>query len=219
MSRTKTNLRTDREQYTRSNAATARPFTLVNPAETLARDWPNTNERQEMVTSTITLKIDWDSATCFTYSTDNEPARASGFFRFSFTRRENPSAKPSREKISVTSAVSDQSQFTLHIRRSNARVFAWISRKRLGKYCVRCFEERMGSFRVWKTQQASRGSLATCYWIKERCFRESSNWFRKVCSILGFVYRVFLCGTNKLEPKKPDALEGYSLYCVQPSFF
>ena len=39
----------------RSNAATARLLTLVKPAETLARDWPNTNERREMVTSTITL--------------------------------------------------------------------------------------------------------------------------------------------------------------------
>ena len=34
MSRTKTNRRTDREQYTRSNAATARLLTLVKPAET-----------------------------------------------------------------------------------------------------------------------------------------------------------------------------------------
>ena len=34
----KTNWRTDREQYTRSNAATARLLTLVKPAETLARD-------------------------------------------------------------------------------------------------------------------------------------------------------------------------------------
>ena len=41
----------------------------------------------------------------------------------SFTRREKPSAKTSREKISVTSNVSDQSQFTLHIPRSNSRVF------------------------------------------------------------------------------------------------
>ena len=32
--RTKTNRRTDREQYTRSNAATARLLTLVKPAET-----------------------------------------------------------------------------------------------------------------------------------------------------------------------------------------
>ena len=30
-------------------------FTLVKPAETEARDWPNTNERRGMVTSTITL--------------------------------------------------------------------------------------------------------------------------------------------------------------------
>ena len=79
MSRTKTNRRTDREQYTRSNAATARLLTLVKPAETLARDWPNTNERRGMVTSTITLlytilqtihQIDWDSVTSITYFTD-----------------------------------------------------------------------------------------------------------------------------------------------------
>ena len=54
-SRTKTNRRTDREQYTRSNAANARPLTLVKPAETLVRDWLNINERREMMTSTITL--------------------------------------------------------------------------------------------------------------------------------------------------------------------
>ena len=34
MSRTKTNRRTDREQYTRSNVATARLLTLLKPAET-----------------------------------------------------------------------------------------------------------------------------------------------------------------------------------------
>ena len=38
MSRTKTNRRTDREQYTRSNAATAMLLTSVKPAETLACD-------------------------------------------------------------------------------------------------------------------------------------------------------------------------------------
>ena len=43
------------DEYARSNAATARPLTLVKPAEILARDWLNTNERQEMVTTTITL--------------------------------------------------------------------------------------------------------------------------------------------------------------------
>ena len=68
MSRTKTNRRTDRERYTRSNGATARLLTLVKPAETLARDWPNKNERREMMTSTITL-LSTDSTTC-TYSTD-----------------------------------------------------------------------------------------------------------------------------------------------------
>ena len=51
MSRAKTNWRTDREQYTRSIAATARPLTLVKPA----RDSPNTNEWLEMVTSIITF--------------------------------------------------------------------------------------------------------------------------------------------------------------------
>ena len=75
MSRTKTNRRTDRQQYTRSNPATARLLTFVNLAETLAPDWPNTNKRLEMVTSTITLlskknQIDWDSATCITNATD-----------------------------------------------------------------------------------------------------------------------------------------------------
>ena len=114
----------------------------------------------------------------------------------SFIRRETPSAKQSREKISVTSAVNDQPKFILHIRRSNERVFEWISCECMGKYSGRRFEERMGSFRVWKTQQASTGSLLTCCWIKERCFRESSNRFRNVCSISGFAYCVFLCGTN-----------------------
>ena len=55
MSRTKTNRRTDREQYTRSNAMTARLLTLVKWVETLTRDWLNTNEWREMVMSTSTL--------------------------------------------------------------------------------------------------------------------------------------------------------------------
>ena len=53
---------------------TARLLTLVKPIEALAHDWAKTNERREMVTSTITLQtkhqIDWDSATCITYSTN-----------------------------------------------------------------------------------------------------------------------------------------------------
>ena len=64
---------TDREQYTRSNAATARPPTSVHTAETLACDRPNTNEQQEMVTKhhlQAKHQIDWDSVTCITYSTD-----------------------------------------------------------------------------------------------------------------------------------------------------
>ena len=79
MSRTKTNRRTDREQYTRSNGATAKLLTLVKLAETLARDWPNRNARREMVTLIITLlstiyrrsiKSTETSATCIMYSTD-----------------------------------------------------------------------------------------------------------------------------------------------------
>ena len=76
MSRTKTNRRTDREQYTRSNAATARLLTLVKSAETLALDWPNKNERRDVNNHIAEHhlqtkhQIDWDSATCITYSTD-----------------------------------------------------------------------------------------------------------------------------------------------------
>ena len=99
-----------------------------------------------------------------------------------------------KRKISVTSAVSDQSQFTLHIRRSNARVFAWILRKCVGKHGGRCVEERIGSFLVWKTQQASKWSLAMFFvnlptgFGKSVVFQtlsivyscvEPSNWSRK----------------------------------------
>ena len=56
MLRTNANWRKDRTvQYARSNAATTRQFTLVKPAATLVRDWLNTNERQEMLLSTITF--------------------------------------------------------------------------------------------------------------------------------------------------------------------
>ena len=78
----------------------------------------------------------------------------------SFTRREKPSSKPRREKISVSSAGSDQSQFTLHIRRSNARVFEWISRKRVGKYSGRRVEkgwEVFGFERLNKHQEEALG--------------------------------------------------------------
>ena len=52
----------------------------------------------------------------------------------------------------------------------------------------------MGSFWVWKTQQASRGSLATC-WIKERCFRQSSTGFGK-----SVVFRAFSIVYSYVEP-------------------
>ena len=77
MSRTKTNRKTDREKYTRSNNATTTLPTLVKLAETLARDWPNTTTRNGDVNNHIVEhhlqmkhQIDWDSATCITYSTD-----------------------------------------------------------------------------------------------------------------------------------------------------
>ena len=53
--KTKTNRATDGEQFIKSNAATARPLILVRPAEIWTSDWLNTNERLEMVISTITL--------------------------------------------------------------------------------------------------------------------------------------------------------------------
>ena len=53
--KTEANPTTGREQFTRSNAPTARLPTLVRLAETLTRDWLNTNEPREMVMPTITL--------------------------------------------------------------------------------------------------------------------------------------------------------------------
>ena len=68
------------EQYTKSNAATAMPFTLVKPAETLARRWLTESKRAMRNgdvnnhiaehQSQTKHQIDWDSATCTTYSTD-----------------------------------------------------------------------------------------------------------------------------------------------------
>ena len=50
-----------------------------------------------------------------------------------------------------------------------------------------------------------------CDLLNQRAmFSSIFHWFRKVCSISGFVYCVFFCGTNKLEPKKPDALAGHT---------
>ena len=71
-----TNIITKALQYPRSNAVTARP--LTRPSETLAREWLNTKERQEMVMSTITLMntiynlsekshIDWDCDMCYVF--------------------------------------------------------------------------------------------------------------------------------------------------------
>ena len=79
MSRTKTNRRTDREQYTRSNAATARLLTLVKSGETLAtrlteqkRAKRNGDVNNHIAEHHLQTKhqIDWDSGKCITYSTD-----------------------------------------------------------------------------------------------------------------------------------------------------
>ena len=63
--KTGTNPTTDREQFARSNAPTAKLPTSVRLAETWTRDWLNTNEPLEMVMSTITLLyiINWQTTT------------------------------------------------------------------------------------------------------------------------------------------------------------
>ena len=53
--KTKTNRVTDREQFIKSNAVTARPLVLERPAEIWTSDWLDTSEWLEMVISTITL--------------------------------------------------------------------------------------------------------------------------------------------------------------------
>ena len=75
----RTNRRTDREQYTRSKAATARLLTLVKPAETFSTRLTEHKRatRNGDVNNHITEhhfqkkhQFDWDSATCITYSTN-----------------------------------------------------------------------------------------------------------------------------------------------------
>ena len=68
------------EQYTKSKAATARLLTLAKPAETLARRrlteskgaMRNGDVNNHIAEHHLQTKhqIDWDSATCTTYSTD-----------------------------------------------------------------------------------------------------------------------------------------------------
>ena len=79
MSRTKTNRRTDREQYTRSNAGTARFLTLVKSGRNLStrlnehkRAMRNGDVNNHIAEHHLQMKhqIDWDSAICITYSTD-----------------------------------------------------------------------------------------------------------------------------------------------------
>ena len=110
-----------------------------------------------------------------------------------------------QQQLREQSAISDQSQFFLHTRRSNARVFEWISRKRVGKYGGKCIKERMESFQVWKTKQASKGSLATCCWIKKWCFLESGFGKSLVFQALSIVYS-YVEPTNKSRKKKKRML-------------
>ena len=68
MSGTKTNRSTDREQYTRSNAATNLSTRLTeHKRATTNGDVNNHIAEQHLQTK---HQIDWDSATCITYSTD-----------------------------------------------------------------------------------------------------------------------------------------------------
>ena len=79
MSKTRTNLTTDKEQYTRSNAATAWPLTLVETGRNLnirltehKRATKNGDVNNHIAEHHLHTnhKIDWDSAECVTYSTD-----------------------------------------------------------------------------------------------------------------------------------------------------
>ena len=104
---------------------------------------------------------------------------------------------------------------------------AWISRKRVEKYGGRCAGKNVEEWEVFGLQDSTSINRTPCDLSlnQERCFRESSNWFWKVCNISGFirrpgfVYCVFLCENNKLEPKKPDALAGYSMCTCTAALF
>ena len=73
---------TDGEQFTKSNAATARPLTLVRPAETSERLNVRLTEHKRATRNgdinnhiaehhlKTNHRIDWDPAECVTYSTD-----------------------------------------------------------------------------------------------------------------------------------------------------
>ena len=76
----KTNLKTDQEQFTRSNTPTARPLAYIGETDgnlttrlneheraTKKGDLKNNIAEHHLKTSHT---IDWDSATCLTYSTD-----------------------------------------------------------------------------------------------------------------------------------------------------
>ena len=79
MLKTKTNVTTDKEQYTRSNAATARPFYIGETGRNLnvrltehKRATKNGDVNNHIAEHHLHTnhRIDWDSAECVTYSTD-----------------------------------------------------------------------------------------------------------------------------------------------------
>ena len=68
MSRTKTNRRTDRWQNIRSNAVSARLLTLTKHKRATRNGDVNNHIAEHHLQTKH--QIDWDSATCITYSTD-----------------------------------------------------------------------------------------------------------------------------------------------------
>ena len=91
----------------------------------------------------------------------------------------------------MASAVSDQSQFTLHVRRSNASFLIGSRAKVWENIAEDALKKEWEVFGFsWKTQQASRGSLATCVESKSDVFVNLPTGFGKsvVFQALPFVY-------------------------------
>ena len=78
-----------------------------------------------------------------------------------------------------------------------------------GKIWLNTRRGKNGKF--WGLKDSTSIKRKPCDLLNQRAmFSSIFHWFRKACSISGFVYCVFLCGTNKLEPKQPDALAGHT---------
>ena len=100
--------------------------------------------------------------------------------------------------------------------------FAGISRKRAGNYGGRCVEERMGNFLVWKTQQASRGSLATCCWSKRDASVNLPTGFGKsvvlqALSVQGHPTTVY-CKISQSEKQILPRIMYYFIYEIRYNF-